>query len=110
MNQPVGKPAFIVELELHADLVRQIGIAAARDDRSDEEIEFIDARTASTSKFRSKPPYFCRTTRVRFVPTTRINASTSWVVALRSKVHSLPVSRSKNESGPCGSSARSTPD
>ena len=40
----------------------------------------------------------------------RINVSTSRVVAFRSKLHSLPVSRSKNESGPCGSSARSIRD
>jgi hypothetical protein len=34
--QTVVEPAFVEKFELHGDLAGQIGIAAARDDRSDE--------------------------------------------------------------------------
>src|SRR5260370_13373706 len=42
VNQTVAEPAFIEKFELYADLAWQIGIAAARDDRRDETVTFVD--------------------------------------------------------------------
>lgn len=50
MNQPVVEPEFIEKFELHVDFTWQILIAAARNDRCDEQVIFVDK--ASTNGMR----------------------------------------------------------
>src|SRR6266480_4400016 len=42
VNHTVVEPAFIEKFELHRDLAWQIWIAAARDDRRDQQVIFVD--------------------------------------------------------------------
>ena len=47
VNHTVVEPAFIEKFELHGDLAWQIGIAAARDDRRNEQVIFVDKSSSN---------------------------------------------------------------
>ena len=47
VNHTVLEPAFIEKFELHGDPAWQIGIAAARVDRRDEQVIFVDKTSSN---------------------------------------------------------------
>jgi hypothetical protein len=57
VNQTVVELAFIEKFELHGDLAWQVGIAAARDDRRDEQVTFVDEAGANGMRCERRTAY-----------------------------------------------------